>query len=71
MPGEELYPGDVINHAASNHGSPATNASTGVKRKRGSEPKFYAVRLGRTPGVYHSWSDCLAQVTGFKNATCA
>lgn len=38
------------------------------KRKRTDEPKFYAVRIGRRPGVYNSWAECLEQITGFANA---
>lgn len=34
------------------------------------EPKFYAVRAGHNPGIYHTWSDCLEQVRGFKKALC-
>lgn len=50
--------------------SPVSIASSvGTKRKRG-EPKFYAVRVGHNPGVYHSWAECLEQVKGFKKATC-
>ncbi|MCJ1430622.1 hypothetical protein MMC29_008540 [Sticta canariensis] len=45
-----------------------TTASSGTKRKRNTE-KFYAVRVGYHPGVYHSWADCLEQVKGFKKAT--
>lgn len=30
--------------------------------------KYYAVRKGRTPGIYHSWEECKAQVHGFKEA---
>ena len=30
--------------------------------------KFYAVRVGRTPGIYGSWDDCKAQVDGVKGA---
>lgn len=47
-----------------------TTASNGTKRKRGSEVKYYAVRVGYQPGVYHTWADCLDQVKGFKKATC-
>lgn len=47
-----------------------TASSGGSKRKRDTELKLYAVRVGHKPGVYFSWSDCLAQVKGFKNATC-
>ncbi|KAI9689350.1 MAG: hypothetical protein M1822_010001 [Bathelium mastoideum] len=50
--------------------SPTPNsASSGTKRKREPPPKFYAVRVGHEPGIYHSWSECLEQVRGFKNAT--
>jgi hypothetical protein len=47
-----------------------TTTSSGVKRKRGTELKFYAVRHGHAPGIYHSWGDCKAQITGFKKAIC-
>jgi hypothetical protein len=42
--------------------SVASNTSSG-KRKRGSS-KFYAVRVGRKPGIYQSWPDCEVQVKG-------
>ncbi|KAJ9641897.1 hypothetical protein H2199_005111 [Coniosporium tulheliwenetii] len=47
----------------------STTASSGTKRKRDAGPKFYAVRVGHTPGIYHSWADCMAQIKGFKNAS--
>lgn len=47
-----------------------TGASNGTKRKRDAGIKFYAVRVGYQPGVYHTWADCLEQVKGFKKATC-
>lgn len=31
--------------------------------------KYYAVKVGRIPGIYASWPDCQKQVTGFPNAT--
>ncbi|KAF2478850.1 ribonuclease H [Neohortaea acidophila] len=31
--------------------------------------KFYAVRVGKAPGIYHSWADCLDQVRGYPNAS--
>jgi ribonuclease HI len=31
--------------------------------------KFYAVRQGRVPGIYTSWSECQKQVKGYSNAT--
>lgn len=48
----------------------STTASSGTKRKRDTGPKFYAVRVGHAPGIYHSWADCMAQIKGFKNASC-
>lgn len=30
--------------------------------------KYYAVKHGLVPGVYESWEECKAQVTGFSNA---
>ena len=29
---------------------------------------YYAVRIGKSPGIYTSWEDCKAQVTGYKGA---
>lgn len=29
---------------------------------------FYAVRVGKTPGIYLTWPECQAQVNGFPNA---
>ena len=47
-----------------------TAGSAGTKRKKTGEPKFYAVRVGHAPGIYHTWHECLEQVTGFKGAIC-
>lgn len=33
-----------------------------------SKQKFYAVKIGRTPGIYFNWSDCKQQVDGFPDA---
>lgn len=33
-----------------------------------SSRKFYAVRKGRNPGIYETWSECSAQVNGFSGA---
>ena len=30
--------------------------------------KYYAVRKGRVPGIYHSWDECRAQVDKFSGA---
>ncbi|WEW61795.1 ribonuclease H family protein [Emydomyces testavorans] len=48
--------------------SNATQAGAGLKRRRATEPKFYAVKDGFKPGIYHSWNECLSQVKGFKGA---
>lgn len=29
---------------------------------------YYAVKTGRTPGIYESWAECEAEVKGFKGA---
>lgn len=42
--------------------------SAGTKRKRESAVKFYAVRIGKSPGIYHTWAECLEQVRGFPKA---
>ena len=31
--------------------------------------KFYAVKIGKCPGIYESWEECEAQVKGFPNAS--
>ena len=31
-------------------------------------PFYYAVRIGKQPGVYKTWADCNAAVKGFPNA---
>jgi len=30
--------------------------------------KFYAVRVGRTTGIFNSWEECQKNITGFKGA---
>jgi ribonuclease HI len=30
--------------------------------------KFYAVKVGKTPGVYETWDECSKQVVGFQGA---
>lgn len=31
--------------------------------------KYYAVKAGKKPGIYHSWDECKAQVDGFSGAS--
>lgn len=40
------------------------------KRKRAEEQKFYAVQIGRKPGVYYNWPDCQQQTVSYPNARC-
>jgi hypothetical protein len=44
--------------------------SASKKRKAANQPKFYAVRAGRHPGVYSDWNECKESITGFKGASC-
>lgn len=30
--------------------------------------KYYAVRVGKTPGIYHTWDECKAMVDGYPGA---
>ena len=30
--------------------------------------KFYAVKIGKTPGVYETWAECQNQINGFSGA---
>jgi ribonuclease HI len=38
------------------------------KNKMAGGPSFYAVAVGRVPGVYRTWEEAKAQVEGIKNA---
>lgn len=31
--------------------------------------KYYAVRIGRNPGIYHTWDECKRETVGFKGAS--
>lgn len=31
--------------------------------------KYYAVRIGRNPGIYHTWDECKQETMGFKGAS--
>lgn len=31
--------------------------------------KYYAVRIGRNPGIYHTWDECKREAMGFKGAS--
>jgi ribonuclease HI len=52
---------------------PETAAHSGGRvltqeRCRMPKKKVYAVRRGRTPGLYETWSECQRQTTGFRGA---
>lgn len=38
------------------------------KKKRKTSIKYYAVKIGKTPGIYMSWDECKLQVHGFSGA---
>eukprot|EP00835_Amoeboradix_gromovi_P003394 NODE_222_length_13951_cov_0.396982.p7 type:complete len:275 gc:universal NODE_222_length_13951_cov_0.396982:7458-8282(+) len=46
------------------HKIPKTFVSAAATSKR-KKKKYYAVRIGREPGVYESWEDCKKQTTGY------
>ena len=50
------------------------SSSASKKRKFGDvappSTKYYAVRAGHKPGVYNTWPECQANITGFKGASC-
>ncbi|KAF2471448.1 ribonuclease H-like protein [Lindgomyces ingoldianus] len=45
-----------------------STTSSGEKKRKRAAPGYYAVKVGRRPDIYYSWSDTLEQITGFKNA---
>ncbi|KAF2845368.1 hypothetical protein T440DRAFT_483448 [Plenodomus tracheiphilus IPT5] len=44
-----------------------TSTTSSGKRKRDTSAKFYAVKVGRKPGVYQTWPEAHAQVEGYKD----
>ena len=30
--------------------------------------KFYAVKVGKKPGIYETWAECQSQISGFSGA---
>ena len=44
-----------------------TSATSNGKRKRSTPIAFYAVKVGRRPGVYQTWDEANQQIQGFKN----
>jgi ribonuclease HI len=42
------------------------SSASSAKRKRPAGTAFYAVKVGRTPGVYHSWDDTKRQTEGVR-----
>lgn len=48
----------------------ATSFTSGGKRKRATPLAFYAVKVGRTPGIYQTWDEANSQIQGFPNSVC-
>jgi ribonuclease HI len=44
------------------------NSHFEITKKAMAKKKFYAVAIGRTPGVYESWPECERQTKGFRGA---
>ena len=68
-----LHPDDVM--PASSTKKLGASSTAGTKRKLGADKsiqatKYYAVRAGRTPGVYSTWTECQHQTAGFRGASC-
>ena len=49
-------------------GHKPVKADDGIKEAEGMAKKVYAVRKGRTTGLFMNWDDCKAQVDGFPGA---
>lgn len=39
-----------------------------MTKKKNKKPTYYAVAVGRKPGVYFSWADCKREITGYPGA---
>jgi len=63
-----LVDAGIFGDAAMSAKSAVSTTSSGDKKRKSMSPGFYAVKVGHNPGIYYSWSDTLAQVTGYKNA---
>lgn len=48
--------------------SPPPATATSIMPKRTKGQKFYAVAVGRTPGIYPTWEECQSNVNGYPNA---
>ncbi|PGH15491.1 hypothetical protein AJ80_05508 [Polytolypa hystricis UAMH7299] len=66
--GQSPPPAPFSSASPDQHSTADSSQVVGTKRKRSTEAKFYAVKVGFQPGVYYRWDECLTQVTGFKGA---
>ena len=50
----------------------SSDAQQGSKKRKtkADTMKFYAVRVGKRPGVYLTWKECQDHTAGFKGAVC-
>lgn len=51
-------------------GRTAPTSTSSKKRKLEGVQKYYAVQVGKEPGVYLTYAECQAQTAGFKGAIC-
>lgn len=66
-----MPPRQMTEQVSLSDGFPTTSSST--KRTAAGKPKvkkYYAVQVGKVPGVYEVWADCQHQITGHKGAIC-
>ena len=42
--------------------------SVSAERAKIFAPKFYAVKKGKVPGIYHTWGECQKQIDGYSGA---
>lgn len=60
----------MVNSSAKRRAALPTGKTAGSnkRRKQDGEQRFYAVRVGRKPGVYMNWADCSEQTSKCKGA---
>jgi hypothetical protein len=47
-----------------------STTSSGDKKRKRAAPAYFAVRRGRTPGIYYSWADAQEQINQFPGSEC-
>lgn len=59
---------NVIGYAGAIYKSFSTEEEAQSFMQTGASNKFYGVKVGLTPGVYNTWEECQANVSGYPNA---